>query len=345
MKKDFFHIEPEHIKLEDNSLYPFHLYVFNSVSKSYNLYITANSPLTKEKKIFLIGIVEKGAILSILRNQERTFLNSQGLTEQQVSGLTETPAHQLVLKREQHLEDLKNKAEETFHLSESLTKCIDDNNFTPLILKTREEIMAFKFTISHTVSLANYFAENLLTEDNIQNRITALSYQVVKTMGIEDNQSLADIVCASYMAHIGNTQFNLNLSRKALLQQTVTEQAQVKKHPGLSQHLLRKSGVLISERCNQIMYQHHEKHDGNGYPEYMKGEFMDPLALVLSAIAHIVEYSEGLVTGQKHPLKSVIESIKTQQALPSLNTQYNPLIEETIGHILEKTQDEKKVAA
>jgi response regulator RpfG family c-di-GMP phosphodiesterase len=338
MKKDFFHIEPININLEDNSLYPFHLYVFNNITKSYHLYTSANSPLTKEKKIFLIDIVDKGAIIAILRNQEKTFLNSQGIDKSQVAGLSAPATHDLVLKREQHLEDLKVKNKKPFHLDKAFKKCMNQDDFLPLIQKARDEVMSFKFTISHTVSLANYFAEHLLLEDNMQNRITALSYHITKMMGIEDPQSLADIVCASYIAHIGNTQFDLELSRKPVESQTVKEQGLVKKHPGLTQHLLRKSGLLISERCNQVMYQHHEKHDGSGYPEYKKGEFMEPLAVILSATTHIVEYSEGLITGKKYLLKSIMHSFKTKQVLPLLNIEYNALIEEIIGNLFKEDE-------
>ena len=155
-------------------------------------------------------------------------------------------------------------------------------------------------------------------------------------MGIDDTQSLGDIVCASFIAHIGNTQFDYRLSRKSHLEQTIKEQGQCKKHLGLAQHLIRKSGVLISERCNQIMYQHHERVDGSGYPEYKKGEFMDPLGVLLSATTHIVEYSSGLITGKKYPLKEIINCFKTKNPLPHLNIQYDAMVEDLMANILDE---------
>lgn len=348
MYKDFFHIEPININLEDNSLYPFHLYIFNSITNDYHLYLPANSPLTKEKKIFLVDIVEKGAILSILRNQEKTFLNSQGITTQQVPGLVQDPIHDLILKREQHIEDLKLNKKSLTDSKTLLSQGIESDDFTDLILKTRDEIMSFKYTISHTVSLANYFAETLMTEDNLQNRITMLSYHITKVMGINDSQSLADIICASFIANIGHTQIDIDLSRKPELKHSSKEQSFIKKHPGLTQHLLRKSGVLISERCNQIMYGHHEKFDGSGYPEYKRGEFLDPLTIVLSASSHVVEYSAGLVSGKKYHLKEVLNCFKTKSPLPSLNIQYNSIIEDILSNIIqtiEVTEEKEEMAA
>jgi HD-GYP domain-containing protein (c-di-GMP phosphodiesterase class II) len=77
-----------------------------------------------------------------------------------------------------------------------------------------------------------------------------------------------------------------------------SEEESVRKHPALGLQILRRikhSGPY----ARAIVYQHHERHDGSGYPRGLRGDEIDPLARIVSvadAYSAMVEprpYREG----------------------------------------------------
>lgn len=346
MSKTYFLIEKSKIVLKENEIYPFHINVYSYKSGLYRLYLAANSPLSLDKYTFLQELLDKGASLAINHNQKYTYLSHQSLQESDIASLQKSPLQELANRSfdlKKSLEE-KDEKEGPFLFEKNLEKSFESDDFMPLINRVRSEAMTLSLRVSHTVSLANHFCELLLVKDNTINRIVALSYLLCKTSGIDDEQSLGEILCAAYLSHIGLTQLKLDMSRNAQLDFTSKEKNDYKKHPGLTQHLIRKSGLMISERCNKIMYQHHERFDGNGYPEYKRGEHMEPLALILGASAHLIEFTQGHITGQKNQIKNVIQSFKDYASTPGLELNFGDQVQDMIKNLLQEKVQEKKVA-
>lgn len=345
MEKEYFNIDIEVLDAEDERTFSFHLYVFHPINKAYTLFLHANSPLTKDKYQFLMFIVERGGKVAISTTQKITFLQTMNLSEEEIPDLEIPQEHELISlqhKRKDAWEkEQSNKPK--FHFNEALNAAAESDNWLPLIDQTRNEAMAFSFTISHTVSLANFFAEILLHEDNHTNRIVALSFQLAKGCGMEDQQALGDILCAAFLAHIGNTQIDLFYTTNAELKLSPMQKNDYKKHPGLAQHLIRKSELIISERCNKVLYQHHERFNGSGYPEYKQGAYIEPLALVLGASSHIIEYMNGKITGSPVRLKTILTNLKEKNLSPGLELDFGDTIYESLIYLL-SNDDSQKVA-
>ncbi len=346
MEKEFFNINIEILPNKEERTFPFHLYVYHPINKNYTAFLHANSPLTPEKYQFLAFIVSKGGEVCISTNQKKTFLHTMKLKEEDIPALKIEEEHELIkLQRDRKEKWEKKKANKPkFHFKESLASAASEDNWLPLIEETRNEAMAFSFTISHTVSLANFLAEKLLHEDNHTNRVVALSFQLAKGCGMVDQQALGDILCAAYLAHIGQTQMELVYTSKAQLELSPTQRNEYKKHPGLAQHMIRKSGLIISERCNKILYQHHERYNGSGYPEYKQGPYIEPLALVLGASAHILEYMSGKITGSTVALNIILRNLKEKNLTPGLELDFGDTIYESLIYLLDNDENSKKVA-
>lgn len=341
MEETFFNIELDHLKASANMTFPFHLYVFNPQSKTYATYLYANSPLTPEKMEFLKFIINKGGNIAINKNQERTFLTDRKVLKESITDLQEIPEHEFIKRRKSRLEKREKQAEKKkFHFREELEKAAVNKDFMPLIREAREEAMTLSYTISHTVSLASTLAEKLLIKDNFINRIVALSFHLANSCGMNDPQAIGDLICAGFLSHLGHTQMDLLFSQKAQLEMNDKERREYKKHPGLSQHLIRKSGLIISERANRILYQHHERFDGGGYPEYKQGQFIEPLALILGASAHIIEYTSGKVTGTPVALSVVITNLKNKTLSPGLELEFGDTIYESLIYLLDTNQSD-----
>ena len=196
-----------------------------------------------------------------------------------------------------------------------------------MILAAKRDIELFQVTISHTVSLAAHLASEHLNEDNFTNRVVAISYFLTKNLDMKDEKTLADIVCAAFFCHLGITQTDHSLCHKPQIEYNENELKKHKKHPGYSHHLLMKSGVQISDRCKNIIFTHHERFDGSGYPNQKHSDFIDILALCLGAVTHLLEYSSGKITGSPLPLDSVIIRLKNKTFSTGLEFEFGDFLQ------------------
>jgi len=331
---DFFHIQIE--MLENKQIFPFQIYVWNPMNNQYLLFLHGNSPLIKDKWQLLNFIIEKGGGIAILMDQKKTFLTSMELDESDVPSLASRPPTQLETARGDNIQALRAREEEKgkFSFKDNFMQAISQDDFTDIIEQARLEIIGLKITISHTVSLARFLCEELLYEDNLINRIVAVSYHFAKGCGIDDQASLGSIVCAAFFHHLGYTQIDHAILKRPQIELGDDWKKQYRQHPGLAQHLLKKSQVELDERTMAIILDHHERFDGTGYPSFKQGSYIDPLALILGAVGHIFEYKEGKVTGTKTPLQSVIFNIKNKTLTPGLELNFGDLVYNNLIHII-----------
>ena len=339
----YFHIDFDQIG-KKNHLFPYHIYVCHPISKLYTPYLFANSPLTPEKKSFLEMLINKGAEIAISMAQKNTFLLHEKLSEDDIESLKVPETHRMVLLQEARKARLEEKKKngEVFHFKDQLTKAIELDNWMPIIDEARENLMSLSVTISHTVSLAIFFAENLLVEDNLTNRIVALSYHLAQSSKMTDDASIGDLCTASFLSHIGFTQLDYRFSQQPQINHYGSDKKEYRKHSPLSQHLIRKSGLLISDRCLQIINQHHERYDGSGFPDNRIGSYIEPLALVLGCSSHLLEYAEGKVTGEKVPWPVLINNLKNKTLSPGLELAFGDTLYQSIIHLLDSKVSNSK---
>ncbi len=333
--KDFFHIEMELFK--DRRIFPFQLYIFNPASNQYTLFLDGNNPLIKDKWQLLNFVIERGGGIAVRKEQKKTFLTNMILKEDDVPSLSHEKniSNELVeLLKVQKLakETVQGKAK--FLLKEELQNSILEDDFSKIISAAQNEIAAFPCTISPTVSLARYLAIDLLREDNFYNRVVALSYHLAIGMGTIDHPSLGNLVCASFLYHLGNTQVDFGALKKPSAALYDDDRKKYRQHPGLTQHLLSKIDLNLDIRCYQIMLEHHERTDGSGFPNFKREGQIEPLAQVLGAVSHIFEYHYGLVTGQKTPLQSIFTNLKNKTLTAGLEIEFGDKVEQNLIHLV-----------
>ncbi len=343
-ESEYFHITKEHLKGE--KIFGFNLFIFHPVSGKYTIYLYGNSPLTKEKMEFMDFLLSKGGELAVARKQSKTFLRSLDHKQEDIPSLKEKDEDPLDKRGRELKEVLSNSTEEVFPFKEVLSASSQSGDFLPIIRRARLEIMAFSPRVSPCVSLASYLAESLLKEDNHTNRIVALSYYMAKNLDMRDESTLGDLVCAAFLSHIGLTQLDLFYSQNACLNFSPKQKNKYQKHPGLSHHLIRKSKVELNERVLKIIEDHHERDDGRGYPRGIMGSALEPLSLILGAVAHVLEYASGKVTGSPTPLTSVLRNLKEKTFAPGLEFQFGDTIYDNLINLLStNTEPEEKQAS
>jgi HD-GYP domain-containing protein (c-di-GMP phosphodiesterase class II) len=255
---------------------------------------------------------DRGGEIAVERTQQKTFLKQMDLKEEEVPSLREKRMDPLEIEREESKKELDQdeKRSGKYNFKKELHKAISEENFLPLIVQTRKEVVTFSVKISHTVSLAIFMCRELLIEDNFINRIVAMAYLSAKNSGTDDEESLGDLICAAFFSHLGHTQMDMHYSKKSQLQQSDEHKREYQKHPGLAHHLIRKSGIDLSSRCIDIINDHHERADGNGYPNNTTEKHIDSLALVLGASSFIMEYSSGKINGDTTSIVNTLRNIR-----------------------------------
>lgn len=344
---DFFDIEKDNLK--GKKTFPFQLFIFNPTHRKYSLFLNGNRPLTKELETFLDFLLDKGGRIAILRKQRRTFLMAQNCAETEIPSLAARELHELEKERIMNikLKEMYDTKIGAFSFQTEFEKACESDNFERIIEHAKVEIITFSVTQNATISLAIHLAKAHLQSDNYLNRVVATSYLFAKNCNIKDPAALSDIVCGAYLSHIGYTQLPLTLMRTPVLSLTEKDKKLFEKHTILGNHLIKKGQLDISERCKQIILDHHERVNGGGYPSMKSGESIESLSLIVGSIAHLFEFSSGKINGNKMPIKSILLSMKNKNYSPGLEFDFGEKVFNSLVTLInaDKIENEIKKAA
>jgi HD-GYP domain-containing protein (c-di-GMP phosphodiesterase class II) len=342
---DFFLIEK--VNLKEKKTFPFQVYIFNPEQKKFSLILNGNRPLTKEIDEFINFLTERGGKLAILKKQRKTFLNAQSINESEIPSLKNRELHDQEKEQAMYtaLKQIFIEKNGAFDFHKAFDKAATSDNFTQVIEYARVEILTFSVCHSPTTSFAIHLAKEYLITDNFINRIVATSYFSAKTMNLNDQSTLADIIVACFLMHIGLTQLPVNYSRTPLLALSQSDKKLLQKHTILANHLVKKGALDISDRCRKIILDHHERASGNGYPSEKLIESIDTLSLLVGAVSHLFEFSSGKINGNSQSLKSVIINMKNKNYIPGLEYDFGNKIFDVIVNVINTdTKEYKKIA-
>lgn len=110
------------------------------------------------------------------------------------------------------------------------------------------------------------------------------------------------------------------------------EYSEIKNHPSIGAHIL--STASIFQDILPIVKYHHERYDGNGYPERLKGENIPYLARITAISDTFDAMTSKRVYRDSIPLDKVIEEFKRCKG-----TQFDPELADLFVDILENDYD------
>ena len=103
----------------------------------------------------------------------------------------------------------------------------------------------------------------------------------------------------------------------------------IKEHPVMGEEIL--GPVFLDKRMLSIVRSHHERYDGKGYPDKLKGDEIDILAQIVS----VADSYDAMTTTRAYraPLgkEAAIEELKKNSG-----TQFNPNVVEAFLKILNR---------
>lgn len=117
--------------------------------------------------------------------------------------------------------------------------------------------------------------------------VSALSLAFGRSIGLRESE-LVPLGLAAFLHDIGMTRLPLDvLSGKTMLSNA--DEAGLQKHPLFGASLLRSAGGL-SKKLRIAVVQHHENHDGSGYPKGLTGQEVHSWARII----HLADVYDGL---------------------------------------------------
>jgi hypothetical protein len=148
---------------------------------------------------------------------------------------------------------------------------------------------------------------------------------ICEDLGMES--SVTDTVIQAAVLHdLGKVGLDDSLLRKPGL--TADEFHQIMEHPGVSAGLM--EGLTLFEEGRSIVLHHHERYDGNGYPDHLKGDDI-PLGARIIAVA---DSFDAMVSVRPYRARSlsiteavgILEDEKGAQFDPALVTGFIKLV-------------------
>ena len=165
------------------------------------------------------------------------------------------------------------------------------NNFNHDVLSGRKKLEQMNEEIDMTLQetlLAMGEMEEIRSKEtrNHTKRVTKLSAMIAKAYGLDDER-VRQIELASPLHDIGKMAIaDAILHKPGRLSDD--EYEKMKEHPTLGYNTLKHSERIILKTAAQIAYSHHEKYDGTGYPQGLKGEQI-PLCARIVAVVDVLD--------------------------------------------------------
>ena len=119
---------------------------------------------------------------------------------------------------------------------------------------------------------------------NHSNRVAQISNSLASAMGVKDT-TIKEIEHAASIHDIGKIGIEENILRKKG-RLTADEYEEVKKHPAIGVRIVQ--SIPFLEDAIPVILHHHERYDGKGYPEGIKGEEI-PLSARIVVVADAVD--------------------------------------------------------
>lgn len=168
-------------------------------------------------------------------------------------------------------------------------------------------------------------AKDVYTQGHSQ-RVCKLVTQIVYKMGIEGKEA-EDIITAAKLHDIGKIGIRdevLNKPGKL----TDQEFAEIMDHPVMSYEIINK--MKLMENIAKIIRHHHERYDGKGYPDGLKGEKI-PLGSRIIAVAD----SFDAMTSKRPYRDSFTMAQAIEELKKNAGTQFDPKIVDVFISIIE----------
>ena len=158
-------------------------------------------------------------------------------------------------------------------------------------------------------------------------RVAEYSRSIAQAAGMSA-QACEDIYFAALLHDVGKISVPLRiLTKKGRL--TDAEFAQIKQHPVVGGQIL--SSIQQSPHLRVAALYHHERYDGRGYPEGLKGEAIPEIARVIA-----VADAYDAMTSNRSYRAAIAQHLVREELVKGTGTQFDPEFARTMIHLLDR---------
>lgn len=226
----------------------------------------------------------------------------------------------------------EDKFDQLLLLIESAFKSIEQMQ---TIKEMNEELKASKDKIEkaylETIQMLRYTVEAKDTYiRGHSDRVSAYSVLIGQELGLYD-KDIATLRIGGLFHDIGK----IGISDTILLKPsklTDEEYNELKKHPSIGKQIVSTSSIFRD--IVPIIYSHHERYDGNGYPQKLKGDQISFLARIVS----VADAFDAMTSKRSYRDEMDLEYVKNQ-IKEGTGTQFDPEVANVMLNILENRLD------
>lgn len=107
------------------------------------------------------------------------------------------------------------------------------------------------------------------------------------------------------------------------------EYDQVKKHPEIGNRILEDFHFL--EKCRKIIFEHHERVDGKGYPNGLKGDEIDLFARIVC----VADAYDAMTSSRPYRKKAMTQEMAVRELLANRGKQFDEkVVDAFVGHLI-----------
>ena len=226
----------------------------------------------------------------------------------------------------------EDKFDQLLLLIESAFKSIDQMNIIKSIneeLRESREQLEKAYLDSIEVVRHTVEAKDTYTRGH-SDRVAAYAVLIGEKMGLS-KEELKTLKIGGLFHDIGK----IGISDTILLKEsklTDDEYSEIKNHPAIGKHIL--SNATIFKDLIPIVYHHHEKYDGTGYPEQLKGENIPLLARIVA----VADAFDAMTSRRSYRGEMDLDYVKEEIKRCS-GTQFDPNVAEVFLDILTNDKD------
>lgn len=277
---DYIPVHTDSIRLE--TIPPFALYFRPGADQPYVLYCERKTKFTRDAKRRLlqnrinqlfIADKDRGAYSRYLAEHLADVLDDSRLTVREKSTILYDSAQAVV-------EDVLKEPTQRTNIERGKA----------VVQRTVEFMRGPDFMLEHllrTISCDYYLYTHSIN-------VTAYSIALAMRSGYIDPATLREVANGALLHDVGESTLGAKIKNKqgAL---TTEEWTQMQKHPAEGLKLLQKTGCL-GEIAQDIVLSHHEKLNGTGYPNKLKGDEISPFVRMVT----IADIFDALTTERHH---------------------------------------------
>ena len=226
----------------------------------------------------------------------------------------------------------EDKFDQLLLLIESAFKSIDQMNIIKSIneeLRESREQLEKAYLDSIEVVRHTVEAKDTYTRGH-SDRVAAYAVLIGEKMGLS-KEELKTLKIGGLFHDIGK----IGISDTILLKETKLtddEYSEIKNHPAIGKHIL--SNATIFKDLIPIVYHHHEKYDGTGYPEQLKGENIPLLARIVA----VADAFDAMTSRRSYRGEMDLDYVKEEIRRCS-GSQFDPKVAEVFLDILTNDKD------